>query len=147
MQKKPTQVCGKCQRIKEDCNCGRNTVMTPEVLAKLEEAFALGCTDKEACFFAGISKSTLYNFQGETVEFLERKEQLKSSPVLKARQTIMQNLDDPKIAMWFLEKKRPNEFGRYIEPEVKEVDLAIFDEETKEILKKYEDVEGDEEYD
>jgi hypothetical protein len=37
---------------------GRPTVMTEEVMRKLEEAFSLDCTDEEACAYAGIGERT-----------------------------------------------------------------------------------------
>jgi len=116
MEKIPTEVCGKCKKVKDLCNCGRESVMTPETIAKLEQAFAMGCTDKEACIFADISPSTLYNYQNQTSEFLERKAMLKMSPILKARKTLLDNLEDPKIAMWYLERRLPQEFNRNIIP-------------------------------
>ena len=85
--------------------------MTSEVLLKLEDAFSISATDKEACFYAGISPTTLYSYQEKNPEFTERKEALKNKPNLKARQTIVQQLDDVRVAEWWLEKKRPDEFG------------------------------------
>ena len=84
---------------------GRPTIMTPEIISKLENVFAMGGTDEEACFYAGIGKSALYNFQEKNPEFVERKEGLKLKPVLKARQTIINSLDNPNEAKWYLEKK------------------------------------------
>lgn len=86
--------------------------MTNEVLLKLEDAFSISATDKEACFYAGISPTTLYSYQDKNPEFAERKEALKNKPNLKARQTIVQQLDDVRVAEWWLEKKRPDEFGQ-----------------------------------
>lgn len=90
---------------------GRPTVFTEEVLKKLEEAFSLGCTDKEACLLANISPASLYNYQNENPEFIERKELLKQDPILKARQTVIKALDDPEHAEWYLERKRKGEFS------------------------------------
>ena len=73
---------------------GRPTVMTPEVVKKLEEAFALGCTDLEACFYAGITKPSLYDYQKLHPEFADRKETLKQRPVLLARSVIVDALID-----------------------------------------------------
>lgn len=73
---------------------GRPTVMTDEVLRKLEEAFLLGCTDLEACLVADISKTALYEYQEKHPEFAERKEALKSNPVYKARKVIINALDE-----------------------------------------------------
>jgi hypothetical protein len=91
---------------------GRPTIMTEETLQKLNEAFAFGCTDEEACFYADIGKSTLYNYQKENPEFVERKEALKERPILLARQSVVSALkDDPVLALKFLERKRKAEFS------------------------------------
>lgn len=90
---------------------GRPTIMTPETISKLEEIFSLGGSDEEACFFAGIGKSTLYNYQKECPEFVERKEALKETPILKARRTVIKSLEEPNHAFRFLERKKRGEFG------------------------------------
>lgn len=87
---------------------GRPTIMTPETLNKLEEVFALGGSDKEACFYAGISHQTLYNYQENNPDFVERKEALKETPVLKARRTVVKSLEDPNSAWKMLERKDPD---------------------------------------
>lgn len=96
---------------KDKKDVGRPTIMTPETISKLEEVFSIGGTDNEACFYAGIGKTTLYNYQQENPEFVERKEALKERPILKARQTIIKGLDDADNAKWFLERKVKNEFS------------------------------------
>ena len=91
---------------------GRPTVMTEETVSKLEQAFAIGCPDEEACFFADISKQTLYDYQKKYPEFIDRKEALKNRPVLKARQTVVKELDkNYGNAMDYLKRKRKPEFG------------------------------------
>lgn len=97
--------------INNMADVGRPTIMTPETISKLEEVFSLGGTDEEACFYAGIGKTTLYNYQEEHPEFVERKEALKETPVLKARKTIVDSLANPLTAQWFLERKRKKEFS------------------------------------
>ncbi len=72
---------------------GRPTVMTGDVIGKLEHAFSLGCTDLEACFYAGISKDALYDYQKKEPKFSERKELLKKSPIFKARRKILDHMD------------------------------------------------------
>lgn len=96
---------------------GRPRIIDDIVLKKLEEAFALGCTDEEASFYADISPRTLYNYQTENPEFLQRKDQLKQNPILKARQTLVNNLDKAENARWFLERKKKEEFGSHQEVE------------------------------
>lgn len=91
---------------------GRPTVMTPETISKLEEAFMLGCSDLEACLVANIGKTTLYNYQNENPEFVERKEKLKENPVLLARRSVVSSMtDNGDLALKFLERKKKDEFG------------------------------------
>ena len=97
---------------------GRPTVMTPEVVSKLEQAWAMGCSDLEACLFADISKQTLYDYQNKNPEFIEflnfiNKFPDKESLVLKARTVIASalNKDDENTAKWYLERKKKAEFS------------------------------------
>lgn len=90
----------------------RPTSMTPEILAKLEEAFLLGCSDIEACFYAGISKSTLYVYQENNPEFKDRKEELKANPIFIARKTVVKEIAEKgELALKFLERKKKDEFS------------------------------------
>lgn len=87
-----------------------------EKTTKLEQAFAIGCNDKEACSYAEITEHQLYYYQNEiNKEFAVRKAELKEKPILKAKQTIVKSLDDPTHAKWYLERKVKNEFGNSIE--------------------------------
>lgn len=91
---------------------GRPTKITKMVLRKLEEAFLLGCTDREACFCAGIMPSTLYEYCKKNTEFSERKELLKEQPVFKARKSVVGALEsNPDLALKFLERKKKDEFS------------------------------------
>jgi len=83
---------------------GRPTVMTDATVQKLEEAFLMGCSDQEACLNADISKATLYNYQKEHPEFLDRKARLKENPFLLARTTVIKSLGEVKNAQWYLER-------------------------------------------
>lgn len=97
---------------------GRPTVVTEEALQKLEYAFSIGCTDIEACLYSDISKSTLYNYQNENPDFLERKEKLKETPVLKARTTVFDDIKQVDTAKWYLERKKRAEFSQRHEVEM-----------------------------
>jgi hypothetical protein len=102
---------------KDYLKVGRPTVMTDEVVRKLEWAFSIGCSDAEACFFAGISKQTLYDYQERNPEYVDRKALLKEKMVLKARTVIANalNNEDKDMARWFLERKRKQEFSTRVE--------------------------------
>lgn len=91
---------------------GRPTVFSDETLRKLNEAFAFGASDPEACFYADVSTTALYNYQLKHPEFVERKNALKERPVLLARQTVVKALEsDADLALKFLERKRKAEFS------------------------------------
>lgn len=93
-------------------NVGRKTVMTPEVIQKLEDAFSIGATDKEATFIANISMATLYAYCKEHPEFSERKEALKDLPKYQARKNIAKAIqsEDKATSQWYLERKAREEF-------------------------------------
>ena len=82
--------------------------MTDETVRKLEEAFTMGCTDVEACLYAGISKPCLYDYCASNPEFSDRKEALKTSPAIKARALLSKSLEsgdaDAKTVQWVIEK-------------------------------------------
>lgn len=99
-------------------NAGRPTVMTEDTLGKLEQAFAFDATVEEACFFADINPDTYYRYVKEHPEFSERVRALRQKPVLKARETIVQGLEDPNNARWYLERKRKAEFSTRSETEI-----------------------------
>lgn len=93
---------------------GRPTVMTEEVIAKLEEAFLNGATDREACFIANISKDSLYDYCKLNPDFSDRKEDLKDMVKYQARQNIVgaiKNGDKP-LSQWYLERKAKSEFAQ-----------------------------------
>lgn len=71
----------------------RPTVMTEAVLQKLDYAFSLGCTDREACCHAGISQATLYNYGKKNEEFLDQKETSKDGIFVKAREVLYNALE------------------------------------------------------
>jgi hypothetical protein len=82
------------------------------VVQLLNEAFALGCSDLEACLYADISKAAFYAYQSKHPEFLDRKEILKNRPVLQARNSVIQAMrNDGNLALKYLERKMKAEFS------------------------------------
>lgn len=92
---------------------GRPTKLTPETIDKLRTAFLMGCSDIEACLYANISKTALYNYQQKNPEFVDQKQQWKEQLVLKARTVIANALNnkDEDTAKWYLERKCKKEFS------------------------------------
>jgi len=110
MTYKPTG--NKPGRPKKPYAGGRPTKMTPETVNKLQEAFAIGCTDTEACLFADITRQTLTTYQNANPKFLDRKNILKDTPILTARTRVVSELkSDTGTAKWYLERKAKDEFG------------------------------------
>lgn len=98
---------------KKKSNAGRPTVMTPEVVAKLEDAYRYGATDIEACFYANISKDALYDYQNKYPEFSERKKALRSHLKFVSKNVVGRSIEggDTTDAKWYLERKCKDEFG------------------------------------
>lgn len=98
---------------------GRPTIMTDETVQKLEYAFALGCSDEEACFYANIVKQTLYSYQKKNPKFIDRKEALKTRPIFLARETLIKGIqNDPDLALKMLERKKKDEFSMRMEQDI-----------------------------
>ena len=95
----------------------RPTVMTPETIDKLEQAFLNGASDKEAIFQAGISESTFYDYYKGNSEFSERKEGLKSQVKYRARKNVVDAINDgdKTLSQWYLERKVKEEFSQKTE--------------------------------
>ena len=97
---------------------GRPTVMTPEVIERLRQAYLLGSNDKEAYGYAGVSHETFYNYIEKHPEFREQINIWQDEPILKARKKIVDDIDkDTNTAKWYLERKRKSEFSTKIETE------------------------------
>lgn len=94
---------------------GRPTVMTTEVILKLEQAFAIDATVEEACSYAEIGRNTFYEYLKKNPEFQDRIDDLRQRPILKARQTIAKALENPVHAQWYIERKRKKEFSQRVE--------------------------------
>lgn len=91
--------------------------MTPEVVQKLEKAFSMSCNITEACLFADIARQTLYSYDKENPGFLDRMEQLRNRPNLKARMNIVESVDsgDKDASRWWLERRNKTEFAPRVE--------------------------------
>lgn len=97
-----------------DSNGSANSplIVTKTVIDKLEKAWAMGCSDKEACLYANIGITSLHLYQQHNPDFITRKEILKQNPVLKARQKVVTEISsDVRTAQWYLERKCRDEFS------------------------------------
>lgn len=91
---------------------GRPSVMTQEVVRKLEHAFAYDSTVEEACLYGGISRNTYYDFCKKYPEFSDRIEQLRHAVSFVLRKRVIAAAEhDADLALKYLERKRPLEFS------------------------------------
>ncbi len=99
---------------------GRPTVFDEITLQKLEIAFSNDATDEQACFIANISPSSLYNYQKEHPEFLERKRALKAMMSYQAKSNLKEliysqekELEKERIeaSKWILPKKEKGDYS------------------------------------
>ncbi len=86
--------------------------LTPEVVTKLETAFSYDATVLEACYFADISRETFYRWCKDNPELYDRFERLRNKPILRARKAVVESLDDPIHAEWYLSRKMKKEFAQ-----------------------------------
>lgn len=116
---------------------GRPTVMTEAVLDKLELLFSLGATDEIACNIANIDPSTLYKYQQEHPEFVERKKSLKDMVTWQAKANIAGKITNGDIQQsnWWLERKAKDEFSTRSEHINANVDVNKLSDEEKARIK------------
>lgn len=93
---------------------GRPTVITDEVVAKLEAVLKLGVTDDVACDYAEINPATFYRHLASDENFARKIRQAKNYARIAAGNVVLKAIiegNDVQTAKWWLEKKYPNEFG------------------------------------
>ena len=108
---------------------GQNTIMTPDLVAKLFEAFAYGLTDAEACLYCGINDKTMYSYFIKHPDQQERKELVKKKPIMRAKLNVVNSIDsgDLDISKWYLERKVKEEFSLKQEYELSNKDDKPFE--------------------
>ena len=85
---------------------GRPTVMTNDVIAKLELAYTADANNTQACDFAGISEDSLYAYIRKNPDFRDKiecwKQRLKLGAKMNVKNTIADG--DKDMSKWYLEK-------------------------------------------
>lgn len=100
---------------------GRPSKLTPEVKARLIEAFEKGAYDDDACHYAGIHKSTFYRWiergnmeaKGEYRDFCDAVECSQAEGIIIDLSAIVSAVKagDWRAAAWKLEHKEPTKYG------------------------------------
>jgi hypothetical protein len=100
----------------EGNSVGRPSKLTEQKAKKLEQAASIGCNQKEMAAYAEISPKTLRRWMEKHEDLCRRIEQKKQKPILKAKKTIYEKLDDSfQNALKYLERKKPEEFSKRME--------------------------------
>lgn len=83
------------------------------VVAKLQFAFSIDATVKEACFYADISTDSYYRYCNKYPEFRNKIDLIKTKTNLLARVVIHNSLASGNVrtAKWYLERKSPEEYS------------------------------------
>lgn len=111
---------------------GRPTVMTEDVKKLLLDAFTWGCSNREASLHAGIAYSTLELYLNKDPDFKERCEELKESPTLLARGTLVKSIrKSPYYALKYLERKKSDEFSIRVRQTIGEPEPLTPEEEAE----------------
>ena len=93
---------------------GRPTVLTENVVQKLEEALRNGFSVLTACHLSGVSLSTYYDHYDQNKEFSGKMIIAKLWITEQAKKIVIQaiNSNDLSTAKWLLERRTRDEFGQ-----------------------------------
>lgn len=93
---------------------GRPTVITSEVVRKLETAFKEGLSVSEACIVSGISRDTFYIHLKHNEDFSDKMTRSQAYITIKAKKAVICAINQGNLhaAKWWLEHKASEEFGR-----------------------------------
>ena len=92
---------------------GRPDKIDETMLAKLEEGFMLSLTDEECCLYCWINPATLYRYIDKNPAFWKRKEMLKKTPNIKAKENWATEIKQGNYhsSKEWLERKSKDEFS------------------------------------
>lgn len=91
---------------------GRPTVITPETVRILLDAFSWGANNSEACLLANVSDSVFYQKMKDDEDFSDKINAAKNLPLLHAKKTVHEAAKtDKQSAQWLLERRRKDEYA------------------------------------
>ena len=95
----------------------RITKFTPDTLQKLEESAAYRLDIKASCAYANISRETYYRWIKEIKGLSDRLDDLRETPIMKAKRTIINGLNEVGTAFRYLEKEKPEDYAERLKIE------------------------------
>jgi len=114
MPKKSTKITTKKGKEWYTSLRGRPCTVTPQVIAKLEDAFKKWYTDEKACIIADVSLDSLKRYCAKNPDFRTWKEMIKKQPSITAQEVLVSKVNewDLESAKWWLERKDKEEFDK-----------------------------------
>jgi len=109
---------------------------TEDIIGKLKIAFSNYANILEACRYARISVDAFYYNAPKGSQLYEELLSYRFDPKLKAKQTIVQGLNDRDLAWKFLKNTSPDEFAEKQIHEEANVDPPPLSDKAKEFLEK-----------
>lgn len=98
------------------------TAKNPEVVQKLTAALQNDFTVGEACDYAGLARSTFYEWLKQDSAFAEEMRKAKEFPKHAAKNRVMSIINKGTdreagpMARWLLEKRQPEVYGQAVQP-------------------------------
>lgn len=126
---------------------GRPAKIDDKIVKKLEESFAIGANDTEACSYAGISRQSYYTYLKKNPKFFDRVQQLKTQLPLKAKKELVNLIEDgnAKAIFWYLDKHEKRDKQAEENNENQMIIEQLMEDELKRLhtIRKYEEHELD----
>lgn len=94
--------------------------MTPETIQKLKDAFAIGATIEQACYYAEIATTTYHNWCKKYPVLLHEFDRMRQKLPLAAKTNIahaIQAMKDLSMSKWLIEKTESETYGDKIKME------------------------------
>jgi len=121
-----------------------NSKLDSVTVERLSRAFSIGADVTAACYYADISRGVFYIWLKENKELKEKFDRLRQKPVMKAYETIANNMSSVETAKWYLERKRKDEFSTKSEV-AHELEDSVISKRARELAEKFLEPDEDEE--
>ncbi len=99
----------------EEKKVGRPSIMTPEIVGKLIEAFEMDCTIGEACAYADIHRDTYYDWAKKHPQFSYNMQKAQERPFIKAKKILFLSMETAQDAIKFLERRQKDLYALRLE--------------------------------
>jgi hypothetical protein len=96
-----------------------HTKLSPELVGKLKDAFAIGATVKQACFYAEINESTFYDWCRQNPVLKEEFDKMRNKLPLAAKHNIAAAIHNRDLfhSRWLVERQEPENYGEKVKIE------------------------------